>query len=135
VSERILPTIDGLNRPFWDGCREARLTVQRCAACERLRYPISPVCPYCLGREWTWQALAGTGAVYTFAVFRHAYNDACRDRVPYTVAIVELDEGVMMIGDVVGIAPEEVSVGMPVRVDFEPATEEIVIPRFVPAEG
>jgi uncharacterized OB-fold protein len=93
------------------------------------------VCPFCLGRECTWQPLAGNGIVYTFAVFRHAYNEAWRDRVPYTVAIVELDEGVMMIGDLVGIAPEDVGVGMPVRVDFEPATEEIVIPRFVSAEA
>jgi uncharacterized protein len=128
----ILPVIDDLNRPFWDGCRDGHLTVQRCTACQKLRYPISPVCPHCTGRRWTWDPLAGTGAVYTFVVFRHAYNDAWRDRVPYTVAIVELDEGVMMLGDLAGIDPAEVTVGMPVRVDFAPVTPDITLPRFVP---
>jgi hypothetical protein len=132
---RILPVIDDLNRPFWDACREGRLTVQRCVDCDRLRYPIAPVCPHCMGRTWTWDTLSGAGRVYTFAVFRHAYNDAWRDRVPYTVAIVELDEGVMMMGDIAGISPDEVSVGMRVRVAFEPATPEITISRFVPAEA
>jgi uncharacterized OB-fold protein len=128
----ILPVIDELNRPFWDACRDGKLTAQQCTSCHRLRYPISSVCPYCMGREWTWEPLAGTGKVYTFVVFRHAYNDAWRDRVPYAVAIVELDEGVMMIGDVAGASPEEVSVGMPVRVDYEAVTDDVTIPRWVP---
>jgi uncharacterized protein len=128
----ILPTIDDLNRPFWDGCRNGVLTVQRCATCHRLRYPISPVCPHCVGREWTWEPVAGTGTIYTFVVFRHAYNDAWRERVPYAVAIVELDEGPMLIGDVTGTSPEEISVGLPVRVVFDPVTDEVSIPRFAP---
>jgi uncharacterized OB-fold protein len=131
----ILPLIDELNRPFWDGARHGRLTVQRCTACQRLRYPISAVCPHCVGRDWTWEALTGSGTVYTFAVFQRAYNDAWRERVPYAVAIVELDEGVMMMCDLIGVAPEEISVGMAVRVEFESITAEISIPRFVPRDG
>jgi uncharacterized OB-fold protein len=135
MSERILPVVDDLNRPFWEGCRSGTLVVQACRSCTRLRYPITPVCPRCTGREWSWQPLTGTGAVYTFAVFRHAYNDAWRDRVPYTVAIVELDEGVMMIGDLVEIAPKDVYVGLRVRVDFDSVTAELAIPRFAPCLG
>jgi uncharacterized protein len=128
----ILPTIDDLNRPFWDGCRNGVLTLQRCTSCHRLRYPISPVCPHCVGREWTWEPVAGTGTIYTFVVFRHAYNDAWRERVPYAVAIVELDEGPMLIGDVTGTSPEEISVGLPVQVVFDAVTDEVSIPRFAP---
>jgi uncharacterized protein len=127
---RVLPEVNDLNRPFWESCRDRRLTVQQCTSCRRLRYPISPVCQHCIGREWSWKPLAGTGTVYTFAVFRQVYNEAWRERVPYTVAIVELDEGAMMLGDLVNVAPEEVNVGMPVRVDFEPVTSEVHIPRF-----
>jgi uncharacterized OB-fold protein len=131
---RILPQVDDLNRPFWDACRKGTLTAQRCTSCERLRYPIAPVCPHCIGRTWTWVALSGAGTVYTFAVFRHAYNEAWRDRVPYAVAIVEMDEGVMMIGDIDG-SPDEVSIGMAVRADFEQVTSEITLPRFVPVDA
>jgi uncharacterized OB-fold protein len=131
MSERIVPLIDDLNRPFWDGCRERTLRVQECSTCKRLRYPIAPVCPSCMGTDWAWRDLTGDGKVYTFAVFRHAYNEAW----PYTVAIVALDEGVMMIGDLTDIPPADVTVGLRVRVDFEPITERITIPRFAPIRG
>lgn len=135
MSGLVLPTIDELNRPFWDGCREGVLRLQRCAACERLRYPISPVCPHCTGVEAAWERLSGRGAIYSFAVFRHAYNDAWREKVPYTVALVDLEEGVTMISNVVGVPPDEVHVGQSVAVVFEAATPEIAIPQFRPVDA
>jgi uncharacterized OB-fold protein len=135
MTARILPVIDELNRPFWEACRDRILSVQECGDCARLRYPIAPVCPACLGRTWSWTVLGGAGAVYTFAVFRHSYNDAWQERVPYAVAIVQLDEGVMMIADLADIAVDDVRVGLRVQAEFEPVTAEIVIPHFVPAGG
>lgn len=135
MSERILPVVDDLNRPFWDGCRNGVLTLQRCDRCGRLRYPIAPVCPQCLGCEWSWEPVSGRGSVYSFAVFRHAYNDAWRDRLPYTVALVELEEGVTMIANLVGVEPERVRVGLSVAVGFEAVTPDVSIPHFVPADS
>ncbi|HWE34261.1 MAG TPA: OB-fold domain-containing protein [Solirubrobacteraceae bacterium] len=128
----VLPQIDDVNRPFWDGCRERRLLLQRCTPCSHLRYPISTICPRCLSSSYTWEATGGHGTVYSFAVFRHAYNDAWRDQVPYAVALVELDEGPTMISNIVGTEVENVRVGLPVRVVFEPASDEITVPRFSP---
>lgn len=127
----ILPVVDELNRPFWDGCREGELRLQRCA-CGHLRYPISTVCPRCLSTGYTWEAMSGRGRIFSFAVFRHAYHDAWRDRIPYAVAIVELDEGPRLIADVAVGDPATLRVDQPVAVEFH-AEGDAVLPRFRPA--
>lgn len=126
----ILPQVDDLNRPFWNGAREGVLRLQRCSSCNILRYPISPVCPSCLSTEFAWDEVSGRGEVYTFGVFRHVYNDAWRDRAPYAVAIVKLAEGPFMIADLVDVDVDEVQVGMPVEVHYDTVTPDLTIPRF-----
>ena len=133
-SEHILPTIDDGNRPFWDGCRAGVLVLQRCDECARLRYPISPVCPQCICSKATWVEVEPTGEVYSFGVFRHAYNDAWRDRVPYAVALVKLDAGPTLISNIVGVDPGDVHVGRRVTAVFERVTDEVTIPQFTPLD-
>jgi uncharacterized protein len=135
VSGIVLPQIDDANRPFWDGCRDGVLRLQRCSDCRHLRYPISIVCPHCLSTEATWEQMSGLGEVYTFAIFRHAYNDGWRDRVPYNVALVQLAEGPTLISNVVGVEPEALRVGLPVAVVFETVGDDVTVPRFAPADG
>jgi len=55
--------------------------------------------------------------------------------VPYTVAIVELDEGVRMMSNIIGIDPEDVRVGMAVAVVFDDITPTISLPKFRPRKG
>ena len=131
---RILPAIDDVNRPFWDGCREGVLRLQRCE-CGHLRYPVAPLCPSCLSTRATWEEVSGRGEVYSFAVFRHAYNEAWRERIPYAVALVQLEEGPIVITDVAVDDPAAVEVGMPVEVVFEQAGDGIAIPSFAPREA
>jgi uncharacterized OB-fold protein len=134
MSGAILPTIDDGNRPFWDGCLAGVLMLQRCEACGHLRYPISPVCPQCIGTSATWVETDPAGEVYSFGVFRHAYNDAWRDRVPYTVALVRLDAGPTLISNIVGVDPQDVRVGQRVTAVFEHVTDDVAIPQFTPID-
>jgi hypothetical protein len=129
----ILPQLDDLNRPFWDGCREGVLRLQRCNSCKSLRYPIASVCPTCLSTEYAWEQMSGRAEVYTFGVFRHVYNDAWSNRAPYAVAIVKLEEGPFMITDLVDVVVDDVKVGMAVKVSFDSMTPDVSIPRFQPA--
>ncbi|HEY4348722.1 MAG TPA: Zn-ribbon domain-containing OB-fold protein [Gaiellaceae bacterium] len=131
----ILPEIDDVNRLFWEGCLEGVLRAQRCLSCGRLRYPISTICPHCLSTELEWVDLSGRGEIYSFVVFRHVYNEAWRDRVPYAVALVQLEEGVTMIANIVEVAPEAIEVGQPVEVAFEELTPVVRRPAFRPATG
>ena len=112
MNDAVLPQIDELNRPFWDACREGKLVMQRCNTCGHVRYPISAVCPQCMGTDFGWQECSGSGEVYSFVVFRHAYHEAWSERTPYVVALVKLEEGPTMLSNVVGIAPEQVRVGL-----------------------
>ena len=126
----ILPQIDEVNRTFWEGCRERELRLQRCSTCRRLRYPPAPVCSNCPSMDVEWETVSGRGAIFSFVVFRLAYHPARGDRVPDNVALVELEEGPRMIGNVVDVDPGALRVGQPVRAVFEAVTDDVSLPKF-----
>ena len=129
----IRPNITAVNRPFWDGCRRGLLLIQRCASCSRLRYPAGPVCPNCLGTESDWHEVSGNGKVFSFVVFHRAYHPAWEGKTPYNVSLIELDEGPIMLSNVVDIDNAEMAVGLPVRIAFQPLDDEVTLPVFRPA--
>jgi uncharacterized OB-fold protein len=89
-------------------------------------------CPQCLSPEAEWQPLSGRGKVFSFIIFHRAYHPAWAAKVPYVVAMIELDEGPMMISNVVGVDPAAVNVGDPVTVDYERVDDAVTIPVFKP---
>lgn len=125
-----LPTISDRNRPFWEGCREGELRMQRCGNCRHIRYPIALVCPRCLSDQTEWVALSGRGEVFSYVVFYQLYDNAFKDDLPYNVALVQLDEGPRMFSNIVDTPNDEVKIGDRVEVIFDSVTEEVTIPRF-----
>lgn len=125
-----LPTITDENRPFWQGCREGKLRLQRCGECGHVRYPISHCCPKCLSTQFDWKDLSGRGEVFSYVVFYQLYNKAFEKDVPYNVALVQLEEGPRMYSNVVGVDNDAVKVGDKLEVVFDPVTPEVTIPRF-----
>ncbi|MGE0034611.1 MAG: Zn-ribbon domain-containing OB-fold protein [Xanthobacteraceae bacterium] len=132
-SEPIRPTINDVNRPFWDACARGELRLQRCRSCGHLRYPAAIVCPECLSAETEWQAVSGRGKVFSFVVFQRAYHPAWEGRVPYNVALIELDEGPILLSNVIDVDNARLTVGLDVRIAFERLDEALSIPVFVPA--
>jgi uncharacterized OB-fold protein len=128
-----LPRVDEESKGFWEGCRRHELYLQRCAACTTLRYYPRALCPRCLSERVEWVRASGDGTVYTFTITYQNQAPGFRDALPYVMAYVELDEGVRMLTNIVGCAPAEVRIGMPVRVVFEDLTPEVTIPTFAPA--
>ena len=127
------PPASDLTQPFWDATREHRLVVQWCTSCDEPVWFPREVCLRCLGNTLEWRAASGAGSVYAFLV-EHRPNlpDVFGD-APYVVALVELEEGVRMMTNVVGCAPGDVVVGMPVRVTWEPLSDGRNLPQFEPA--
>ena len=80
--------------------REGRLLLQRCA-CGELRLPPRAACAVCLSTDWTWHAAAGGGRLYSWVVYHVAFHPDFRERLPYNVAVVELDEGPRLITSIV----------------------------------
>jgi len=126
------PSIDELNRPFWEGCRKGELLLQKCVACGHVRYPIAAYCPQCLSEEARWTPMSGRGVVFSSIVFHQVYHPAFKNDVPYNVSLIQLEEGPRMFSNVVGVSPQSVKVGEPVEVLFDRVTEDLAIPRFRP---
>ena len=120
-------------REFYERCARGELAVQRCSACGTLRHYPRPHCTRCLSSGYTWQGCSGRGTLYTFTVIRQNLNPRFRERLPYVVAVVELDEGVRMVTGLAGIDAAHVDVGMPVEVVFETEPDGRTVPRFRPA--
>ncbi len=129
-----LPTITPLERPFWTHARRHELHLQRCGACGHFRYPASPVCPDCDSDRHGWVQVSGRGRILSWVVFHRSYFPSFDGDIPYNVAMIALDEGVVMVSNV--LAPNEsLYEKMPVEVVFEDVTPEISIPKFRPVSA
>ncbi len=126
-----LPTPTTLSRPHWEGCREGVLRVQRCDACGHHVFIPRPTCTKCLSEELRWVESSGRGTLYSYTVVHRPQQP--QFEVPYTVAIVELEEGWHMLTNLVDVPDGALEIGMPVEVDFRPMSEEITLPFFRPA--
>lgn len=122
---------DELTAPFFAAGEEGRLLVATCDMCGAMRLPTSPTCPTCLGEGVSWNEVSGRGTVYTFAIMHQRYHAAWEPDLPYNIAMVELDEGPRMPANIVGVANDDLAVGMAVEVVWE-REGEAPVPRFQP---
>ena len=123
---------------FWAGTAAGELRIQRCGNCAALRHPPGPMCPRCgsaqagsiqggAGRPG-YVAAAGTGEVYSYVV--HHHPPVPGKQLPIVVALVQLPEGVRMVGELLGISPDQVRVGLPVQVEFVRIDDELTLPAW-----
>ena len=129
-----LPVADLETRQYWDGTREGKLLIKECRSCGNAFFYPRNHCPTCWSTDTVWRESSGRGTVYTFTVVYQNDLPPFRDRVPYVVAIVELEEGVRMPTNLIGVEPDprSIRVGMPVIVKFKAVSEQIAIPVFEP---
>jgi uncharacterized OB-fold protein len=126
--QRPLRQPSAMTAGFWEAAERHQLVVQRCV-CGQFRHYPQPMCPTCLSMTWSWAPVSGRGAVHSFTVTHRAFHHAWRDRVPYAVATVELEEGVRMITDLPEEDTDDVHIGAPVEVFFDDDAGR-VLPRF-----
>jgi hypothetical protein len=80
--------------------------------------------------EREWSPSTGKGVVYSWVNFVYANAAYPGIKVPYTVVVVEMAEGVRMISNLYDVKPEEVYVGMPVEVVFDDIADDLTLPKF-----
>lgn len=119
--------------PFWEATKRHELRYQVCDDCRGVVFFPRRHCPHCMSMRLSWQTSAGDGTVYTCTVIRQVGHPAFRERVPYAVAWIDLDEGFRMISNVVGVDdPASVSIGQRVRVTWEDQPDGVSLPLFTP---
>lgn len=132
------PVINRDSAGFWAGVAEHRLLIQRCTSCTALRFPWLPGCNACAGLEWDTVEASGEGTVFSHVVMHHPRFpafDPSGEGGPYAVALIELAEGVRVVGNVTGVPYDKVSVGLPVRLEFLRTDPGLELPVFRASEG
>ena len=126
-----LPQPDAVSAPYWAAAREGRLLVQECASCGNRQWYPRALCTRC-GAEPGWLTCSGRGVVHTFTVIRQMGMPGFRDETPYVVAMIELEEGPRLMGNVLDVAVEDVRIGMAVEVVFVDSADDIGVPQWRP---
>jgi uncharacterized protein len=114
--------------PFWQGCRDGELRYQRCESCGESNFPPTEHCRQCLSAELRWTPSEGRGEVYSWTVVHRPVSPEFEP--PYAPAIITLDEGYQMLTNIVGLAPEDLAVGLRVQVQFHAVGPDLTLPYF-----
>ena len=130
--EKPLPFVTEDGQPFWKGCQQHELLIQKCQDCGGSQFPPRVVCVSCSSMNLEWIKTQGKGVVYSYTVVHRAPTKALSVDAPYVVAMIDLEEGVRILSWLVDFPVEELKVGLPVAVTFADVTDEITLPMFGP---
>lgn len=113
---------------FWEAAARGTLLLRHCRDCERpFHYPRG-ICPLCGSTRTDWREASGAGVIYTCSITHRADP-------PYCIAYVQLDEGPIVLTNIVNAPLESVRIGQRVKVVFVAGAEGRALPMFEPVRG
>jgi uncharacterized OB-fold protein len=126
---------DPLTNFFWEGAHAGELRIQRCQTCGTYIHLPRPVCRNCRGFDLAGEPVSGRATLYSYTVTHKPFHPFYVDRVPYTVATVELAEqaGLQLLTRLVDIDDSRIEIGMALQVTFERLSADLTIPVFTAA--
>ncbi len=122
----IRPMINRDTAFFWEGTAAGELRIQVCNACGAKRFPPGPACPECGAFDRGHEVASGHGTVFSYVVHRHPPVPG--KELPIVIALLDLEEGVRMVGEVVDVSDEEIEIGMALQVDFRTVDDDLTLP-------
>ncbi|MCC2095570.1 MAG: Zn-ribbon domain-containing OB-fold protein [Hyphomicrobiales bacterium] len=131
AGKRPVPVPSKTSRPFWDAAKERRLVIQYDPQAKRWQFYPRAIGLDSGSRNLEWREVSGKGSIYSYTV-TSIPTAGFEDKVPYALAIVDLDEGVRMLANLINIAPDDVTIGMRVRVCWEEIGGDAVYFAFEP---
>jgi uncharacterized protein len=120
------PAVSVETKPFWDAAAEGRFLIKRCEACGKAHWYPRTYCPFCDSGRTVWEESPGEGVIYTYSVMHRSPSG------PYAIGYVTLDEGPAVLTNFVDVAPDGLSIGMRVKVKFQPTEGGPPAPVFAP---
>ena len=124
--DRFIPETSKISQPFWDSCKAGAMTIQKCEDCGHYAYYPVYICPECTSRKLAWTPVSGRGTVYTYT----AADSSIFGNEPIIVALVELEEGAMMMSNIINAEPGEVGIGTAVTLTYQPISDDFTLPVF-----
>ena len=128
AADVLRPVISPDTAFFWEGTARHELRIQRCGGCGTRRHPPGAMCPVCGFARPEYDVAAGTGEIYSYVVHRHPPVPG--RQLPIVIVLVQLTEGVRMVGELLGTDPERVRIGLPVRVTYVEVDGELTLPAW-----
>jgi hypothetical protein len=122
------PAITRDSEFFWEGLKERRLLIRRCGRCAHLHHPPGPMCPKCHSYEWSAQPLSGRGTLHSYVIVHQPQLPGFS--YPLPVALVEMEEGVRLLGNLTGTEAAAIRIGMPLEVEFTEVEPGYVLYAF-----
>jgi len=120
------PSPDADDREFWEGAGRGELRIQHCTACGLYQHYARILCSHCSSWDLEWVTASGRGTIHSFTVIRQNGIPPFPDRVPFVVALVELEEpGARVLAAMPTLAPEDAAIGLAVRATFRPAGDDL----------
>jgi len=127
-----VPVTQPWSEKFWEGTKQGKLLIQCCNDCQsKIFYP-RKFCPECWSANLSWMEASGRAKIYTFSTAYANVEPKFVDELPYTIAYVDLDEGVRMMTRIVDCKPEDIKFDMEVEVVFR-ERGDFCLPCFRPA--
>ncbi len=134
MTDKPLPHPTPKTQPFWDALREHRVDIQQCDDCQHWVFFPRLHCPHCFSRNLTWKTVSGEGELHTFTISRLPTLPELADELPQKLAVVELDEGPHINTTLVGLAEDQIKVGMRVKPVFDDVVPgEVTLLRYTAA--
>jgi uncharacterized OB-fold protein len=124
-----------LYKPFWEATRQGVLMVQECQKTRKKVWPPRFLSPFAPGTELKWVPVPTKGFVYTFNVVYRSFYPYFNDKVPYALVVVDLGDGVRMLGNTVGMDLTQIQIGMRMEAVFEKVNEQITLVQWKPEDG
>lgn len=121
---------NGDSLAYWEGAAQRRLMFQKCRSCGALQFPPRHHCATCWNSDPDWIQSSGKGMVESYTIVHRSPVPQFRDRVPYAIVAVRVEEGPRMITTLLGEGALDVRIGDPVTVDFAANASGTMLPVF-----
>ncbi|MGM9923079.1 MAG: Zn-ribbon domain-containing OB-fold protein [Bacillus sp. (in: firmicutes)] len=135
--QKPIPLKNQDNAPYWDAADRHELVLQKCETCGEYSHPPGPACAKCGSTELSWESQGSeiNGTVYSYVVSYRPFLPGFQDDLPLIIAVVELEKipEVKLIGNVLECAPEDIAIGMPVKMVWQDITEDRALPQWIGA--
>ena len=115
-----VPTPEGLNAEFYEQAQGGVLHLQQCSDCGVIRHPPRHHCAECSSGRYQWIPSAGRGQLFSWTVTHLPYDRGWAEDIPYITGVIELEEGVRLIGSIDGLGGEDLRIGLPMATKLSP---------------